>query len=183
MLWTTVAVEFCPVGRQQVVTWTITGRSQKQKEHGSAQWSSRHTKLSSDTHQSTIPLRNEGYSMQDITQKRKISYKGTPFADQCKLALTRIERDVWDPGAHMCMRIEPLKLFLVCQRNPQLHSSLIFNSKEVTPEFQCFCGIIRKYLWNSFSLVSGLLACFIFWWGCAREFRSLLWCIVLQINE
>ena len=50
----------------------------------------RNKELSSETRQSILVLRNEGYSLREIAKKLKISYNAV--VEQCELALTRIER-------------------------------------------------------------------------------------------
>ena len=60
----------------------------------------RNKDLSSETSQFILRLRN-GYSMQDIAKKLKISYNATPFTEQRKLTLTRIERGVEGPGEQL----------------------------------------------------------------------------------
>ena len=69
----------------------------------------RNKDISSETHQSVLVLRNEGYSMQEIAKKLKISYNATPFTEQRILALTRIERGVGGPGAQMSKRTSTLE--------------------------------------------------------------------------
>jgi transcriptional regulator len=68
----------------------------------------RNNTLSSKTCQSILVIRNKGYSMREIAKKLKISYNATPFTEQGKLALTRIERGVGNPGAHLSKRTNAL---------------------------------------------------------------------------
>ena len=60
---------------------------------------------------SILVLRNEGSSMSEIAKKLKISYKvgATPFTEQCKLSLTRIERGVGGPGEQLSKRTSTLE--------------------------------------------------------------------------
>ena len=53
----------------------------------------RNKELSSETHQSILVLRNEGYSMREFA-----TLCTTSFTEQCKLALTRIEE--WEAPVH-----------------------------------------------------------------------------------
>ena len=48
----------------------------------------RNKELSSETRQSILVLRNEGYSMREIAKKLKISYNAVYYSEQRKLALT-----------------------------------------------------------------------------------------------
>ena len=59
----------------------------------------RNKELSSETRQSILVLRNEGYSMREIAN---------PFTEQRKLSLTRIER-VESPGAQLNKRTSTLE--------------------------------------------------------------------------
>ena len=54
------------------------------------------TELSSETRQSILVLRNEGYTMREIAKKLTISYNAVYYSLQRKrkLALNRIEREV-----------------------------------------------------------------------------------------
>jgi transcriptional regulator with XRE-family HTH domain len=75
----------------------------------------RNKALSSETRPSIRVLKNEGCSMREIAKKLKISKKklcATPFTDQRKLSLTRIERGVGGPGAQLSKRTSTLE-FLV----------------------------------------------------------------------
>jgi predicted DNA-binding protein YlxM (UPF0122 family) len=70
---------------------------------------SRNKALSSETRQSIHVLRNEGYPMREIVKKLKISYIAVYYStEQCKLALTRIERGVGGPGAQLSKRTSTL---------------------------------------------------------------------------
>ena len=66
----------------------------------------RNKDLPSETRQSILLLRNEGYSMREIAKKLKILYN-TPITEQHKLALTRIER-VGGPGAQLSKKTSTL---------------------------------------------------------------------------
>jgi DNA-binding NarL/FixJ family response regulator len=67
--------------------------------------------LSSETHQSILVLRNEGYSMQEIANKLRISYNAVYYSIHrtVKLALTRIERGVGGPSALLSKRTSTLE--------------------------------------------------------------------------
>ena len=60
----------------------------------------RNKDLSSETHQSILVLRNEGYSMREIVQHCVL----LPLQNRAELALTRIERGVGGPGAQLSKR-------------------------------------------------------------------------------
>ena len=67
-------------------------------------------RLSSETRQSILDLRKDGYSMQEIAKKLKIStLYTTPFTEQSKPALTRIERGVGSPSAQLSKRTSTLE--------------------------------------------------------------------------
>ena len=59
----------------------------------------------------SIVLRNEGYSMQEIAKKLKISYNDVYYSlhRTVQLALTRIERGVGGPSAQLSKRIITLE--------------------------------------------------------------------------
>ena len=88
--------------------------------------------LSSETRQSILVLRNEDYSVRAIDKKLKRMLCTTPFIEQYKLALTRIERGVGGPGAQLRKRTSTVSSL----RNrhltsPQMAASL--NSTRKTP--------------------------------------------------
>ena len=69
----------------------------------------RNKELSSETRQSILVLRNECYSMREIAKKLKTlctttTLCTTPFTEQRKRALTRIEIGVGGPGAQLSKR-------------------------------------------------------------------------------
>ena len=63
---------------------------------------------SSETRQSSLVLRNEGYSMREIAKELKILCT-TPFTEQRKLALNRIEIGMGGPGAQLSKRTSTLE--------------------------------------------------------------------------
>jgi hypothetical protein len=93
------------------------------------------TTISSETHQSILVLRKEGYSMREIAKKLKsrTTLHTAPFTEQRKLALTRIKRGVGGPGAQLSKRTSTLVSSLRNRHltNPQLAASL--NSTIKTP--------------------------------------------------
>ena len=70
----------------------------------------RNKDLSSETHQSILVMRNEGYIMREIANKLEThtTLCTTHRTEQRKLALTRIERGVEGPGAQLSKRTSTL---------------------------------------------------------------------------
>lgn len=60
-----------------------------------SKWPKRKSLLFSETHQSIVVISNEGYSMSETGTKLKlfINVCTTPFTEQYKWALTRIEKE------------------------------------------------------------------------------------------
>ena len=71
----------------------------------------RKRELSRETRQSILVLRNEGYSMQAIAKKPSTTKKlcTTPFREQHKQALTRVEREVGGPAAQLSKKTSTLE--------------------------------------------------------------------------
>ena len=69
----------------------------------------RKRELSCKTRQSILVLRNEGYSMREIVKNLKISVCTTPFREQHKQTLTRVEREVEGPAAQLSKKISTLE--------------------------------------------------------------------------
>ena len=67
----------------------------------------RNKELSTETRQSILVLRNEGYSMREIAKKLKIWYSAVYYSlhRAAQTGLSRIERGVGGPGAQLSKRI------------------------------------------------------------------------------
>jgi hypothetical protein len=65
----------------------------------------------SETRQSILVLKNEVYSMQEIAKRprSRTTLCTTPFTEQLKLVLIRIERGVGGPGAQLSKRTSTLE--------------------------------------------------------------------------
>ena len=92
------------------------------------------TKMYSETHQCILVLRNDGYPCEKLPRnwRYRTTLCTTPFIEQSKLALTRIERGVRGPVHNWAWG--QIHLCLVWERrltSPQLAASL--NSARKTP--------------------------------------------------
>ena len=104
-------------------------------------------RLSSETHQSILVLRNEGYSMREIAKKLKISYNAVCYSlhRTAQTGTNQNERGVGGPGAQLSKRTCTLVSSL---RNRHLTSQLAasLNSTRKTP---VSTSTVKRWLWNA----------------------------------